>query len=44
MASKLGALLDPLANKALLVSIYMALGSGARYRADCDPRGLAATS
>ena len=42
MASELGAYLDPLADKALIVSIYVALGiSGALPHLAGDPRGVA---
>ena len=42
MASELGAYLDPLADKALIVSIYVALGIAARHPALArHPRGLA---
>ena len=40
MQSELGALLDPLADKALIVSIYVSLGiSEALPRADCSTPG-----
>lgn len=44
MASELGALLDPLADKALLVSIYIALGIGAPYHAGLSFSWSRATS